>query len=150
MSNVSVARKFEERIAALILGKRCSKKHYGHSTHDVESKVIIGECKLRESFALETWMQQVEEHWKVGKICVIFSKQKKLRDMKTIASMRITDFLELLREAGKMPICKCFKEGDCKDKDHDCPEGCCMYCEAYPNQCPNICKEGLRIAKKGR
>jgi hypothetical protein len=96
LSNVSVGRKYEERIAKFINGKRMPKQHYGHSTHDVESDQIIGECKLRKSLSAKTWMQQVEEHRKNGKICVVFAKEKGEKDTETIVFLRILDFWELL------------------------------------------------------
>jgi len=98
MSNVSVARKFEERIADIIGGRRMSKQHYGHSTHDVESDLLIGECKLRKNLGPETWMQQVEEHWVSDKFCAVFAKQKGLKDGRTIVMMRLPDFMMLIKD----------------------------------------------------
>jgi hypothetical protein len=95
-SQIRTARKFEERIANLIGGVRRGKQHYGHSTHDVESDLFVGECKLREKLALETWMQQVEEHWQEGKMCAVFTKQKRLKNNQTLVTLRLPDFLQLV------------------------------------------------------
>ena len=151
MSNVSTGRRFEERIANLLGASRQEKKHYGHSIHDVENHWLIGECKLRASLAVEGWMQQVEEHRQLGKFCVSFAKTKGLRDDKTIVCLRIGDFIKIMKEAGYL-ICRYMVDNECQDEDHDCPEGCCYFCEFKTEPCQDKCKEmrdGSRRSEKG-
>jgi len=98
MSHARTGRNFEGRIAKLIGGKHLEKEHYGDSQHDVESDQLIGECKLRASLAVETWMVQCEGYAKSGKTCVLFAKAKRKHDDKTLVVMRLPDFLRLMDE----------------------------------------------------
>jgi len=68
----------------------------GPGNCDVESERIVGECKLRKDLGLETVMEQVEEHYRTGKICAVFSKKKGKNIRETIVSVRFPDFLALL------------------------------------------------------
>ena len=151
MSNVSVGRQYEMRVAAAVGGRRCPKHSYGDSTQDLESDTIVGECKLRESLGLETWMQQAEKYAKHGKLTVLFCKKKKLHVDKTIVCVRLPDFLDLMKGAGLMPICEKMEEGECVDTERvECEEGCCLYCE-IKDLCKQKCATagGKKRKKKG-
>lgn len=97
MSNRRTGRLYEARIADLIQGEHLEQLSFGHSTHDVESARVIGECKLRQDLAAETWMQQCEEHAQDGKVCAVFCKAKGKHDTNSLVIIRLSDFLELIK-----------------------------------------------------
>lgn len=93
----ALARKMESAIAARIGGERVEKKHYGDSQPDIISAEITGECKLRATLALETWMQQVEGYNEgTGRIAAVFSRLKGKREDSTLVTVRLPVFLSLL------------------------------------------------------
>jgi hypothetical protein len=95
MRNRRTGRQYEQRITDLIGGEHMEQLDFGHSTHDVETGRLIGECKLRAELAVETWMQQCEEHAQDGKICVVFCKQKGKHDKNSLVIVRLSDFMEM-------------------------------------------------------
>ena len=100
MSQVRTARLFEERIAGKTGGEHVRRSSYGQTAPDIYHPFIVGECKLRKTLALESWMSQVETHREDGKVCAVFAKQKGLRDDRTIVCVRLPDFLKLMCNAG--------------------------------------------------
>jgi hypothetical protein len=96
--NRRTGRQYEARIAALIGGEHKEQLHRAHSTHDVESALIVGECKLRQDLAAETWMQQCEAHAQDGKVCAVFCKAKGKQDKNSLVILRLSDFMELINE----------------------------------------------------
>jgi hypothetical protein len=96
MSNRRTGRQYEERIATIIGGEHMEQLNFGHSTHDVESDRVIGECKLRQDLAAETWMRQCETHAQDGKVCAVFCKAKGKHDTNSLVIIRLSDFMEMI------------------------------------------------------
>ena len=96
MSKQASGKAYEKRVAKVVEGRHIRRESYGLPAPDIEHPLIVGECKLRKSLALETWMTQVEKHSEPGKTCAVFCKAKNLNDDKTIVCVRLPDFLRLI------------------------------------------------------
>lgn len=101
MSNVSVAKKYEQQIADATGGKRRAKKSYGDSCPDVLHDLFIGECKLRAKIAAVRWLEQAELY-ALGdeRFAVLFCREKHKRLDDTVVMVRLPDFIGLI-ERGK-------------------------------------------------
>jgi uncharacterized protein YhfF len=89
--------RFEREVAKLLNTRRRLRADWSESAPDLETDRLVVECKYRARIAALRWLEQAESYPHVGKVPVVFARER--GDAQPVVILRAVDFLELLAGA---------------------------------------------------